>query len=321
MKLKLITIFILFSIQSFAQTIPFGISKDSIHISELTAPSQFDIQSFYLYKPSSYTNTSPIWFVIHGTGGSGDKSINNLATIADRRGALIVALTMDGPGTTMISQTSLIHSFDTVQHCPFRYTGSLVMNKVYKYVSNRESRNNVPVYLSGFSAGGQFVHRYVLIRQAYPDSIPIKMSLSMSPIGYTLLTDSFLGVAQPWVCGLTLPNSSVGYCSNSFNFYTWNCNEHVVQYYNENYAVCVGDQDLTSQLNGGCYDITGVSRLDRARTFYAFCDSNALTRGTTVKWQYAEIPGAGHDEFALFNTKNLPTDTFTIAERLLFDTP
>jgi hypothetical protein len=221
----------------------------------------------------------------------------------------------------------LIHSLDTNPSpvsivCDYRLPGTIVMRRVYSYLTAREGRTFIPCYLSGFSAGGQWVSRYMLIRQAYPDSVPIQMALSMSPIGYSFPTDTFLGVAQPWVCGMIMPQSLfISDCIHSYNIYGWNCNEHIVQYYNENYAVCVGDQDLASQLNGGCYDITGATRLDRARTFFAFCDSNAITRGTSLNWQYAEIPGAGHDEYACFQSKWLPTDTSTIAERILFETP
>lgn len=324
---------ILFLILSFsgldfikAQTIPFGLSKDSVDIPEI-----YDwpnLQSFYLYKPLNYDSvSSPIWFVIHGTSGTGAGTIGNLSSIADRRGALMVGLTLQGFGNTMSHQTSLIHALDTNPNgsllaCVYRLPGSIILKKLYDYIRIRESRINIPSYLSGFSAGGQFVSRYMLIRQAYPDSVPIQMALSMSPIGYSLPTDTFLGVAQPWVCGMIMPSQPIGsVCPHSYNIYGWNCNEHIIQYYNENYAVCVGDQDLDSQINGGCYDVTGVTRLDRARTFFNFCDSNAVTRGTTLNWQYAEIPGAGHDEYSLFQTKWLPTDSSTIAESILFDTP
>lgn len=326
-KIIFLLLLILSNISSIsAQTIPYGLTKDSIIISEIFEWP--NIQSFYLYKPPSYDlQTSPIWFVIHGTGGTGSGTISNLSSIADRRGALMVGLTLQGFGNTMSHQTSLIHALDTNPNgsllaCVYRLPGSIIIKKLYDYIRIRESRINIPSYLSGFSAGGQFVSRYMLIRQAYPDSVPIQMALSMSPIGYSLLTDSFLGVAQPWVCGMIMPLQPIGsVCPHSYNIYGWNCNENIIQYYNENYAVCVGDQDLDSQINGGCYDVTGVTRLDRARTFFNFCDSNAITRGTTLNWQYTEIPGVGHDEYSLFQTKWLPTDSSTIAESILFDTP
>ncbi len=308
-----------------SQTFPIGLSKDSLTIPELFS---WEYQSFYIYKPLNYDSiSSPLWFVIHGTGGTGAGTIGNLSSIADRRGALMIGLTLDGAGSTMVSQSSLIHSLDTNPNssgaaCVYRLSGSVVLKRVYDLIKSKENRNIIPSYLSGFSSGGQFVTRYMLIRQAYPDSVPIQMALSMSPFGYTLPTDTFLGVAQPWACGLIMPlQPTGGVCPHSYNIYGWNCNEHIIQYYNENYAVCVGDLDLDSQINGSCFDITGVTRLDRSRTFFAFCDSNAVTRGTTLNWQYAEIPGAGHDEYSLFQTKWLPTDSSTIAESILFDTP
>ncbi|MFN0189856.1 MAG: PKD domain-containing protein [Bacteroidia bacterium] len=309
-----------------AQIIPFGLSKDSVDIPEIYRINAN--QSFYLYKPLNYDSiSSPIWFVIHGTGGTGAGSIGNLSTIADRRGALMVGLTLSGWGTTMIAQSSMIHGLDSNAHgsllaCVYRLPGTITIKRVYDYIKIRENRISIPSYLSGFSSGGQFVSRYMLIRQAYPDSVPIQMAISMSPFGYSLPTDSFLGVAQPWECGMIMPLQPIGsVCPHSYNIYGWNCNEHIIQYYNENYAVCVGELDLDSQINGSCYDVTGITRLDRARTFFTFCDSNAVTRGTTLNWQYAEIPGAGHDEYSLFQTKWLPTDSSTIAESILFDTP
>lgn len=311
--------------KGFAQIIPIGMSYDSVVVLEKFLPQ--NIQGFYLYKPSNYNpGTSPIWFVMHGQGGDGAGTINNLSNIGDRRGALMVGLNFQGVGSLMQHQNAIVPCLDSSAapanaFCAYYLPGTLVLKKIYNYLCQRENRNSIPCYMSGFSAGAQFVSRYMSIRQSYPDSIPIQMSLSMSPLGYTFPTDTFLGVAQPYVCGMIMPQPFGGACPHSFNFFGWNCNEHIIQYYNDNYAVCVGDQDVANQLNGSCYDITGATRLERARTFYAFCDSNAVTRGTTLNWQYAEIPGAGHNEYDCFQTKWLPTDTSTIAERILFETP
>ena len=46
-----------------------------------------------------------------------------------------------------------------------------------------------------------------------------------------------------------------------------------------------------------------------------------MNRGTTLKWQYAEVPGVGHDGWAMYHTKADTADISTIAETLLFDTP
>lgn len=317
--------FICTVVQLPAQVIPYGLSKDSIVVPGIMNSSK--VQSYYQYKPLNYDSTSsPIWIVVHGDGGTGAGTINNLSTIADRRGALMVGLTMHGAGTTMQTLTSLVSTTDSngfgqIVNCEYYFAGSVVLDKVYRRICYLESRDSINCYLSGFSSGAQFVTRYMLIRQAYPDSIPIRMALSMSPLGYTFPTDTFLGTAMPWVCGTLMLPPQFADCYHTRLFFNWNCNEHILKYYNENYAVCIGDQDIAWQGTGGCYGVTGTTRLERARNFYAFCDSNAVTRGTVLNWQYAEIPGAGHNEYTLFQTKWLSTDTSTIAERILFETP
>ena len=202
--------FICTVVQLPAQVIPYGLSKDSIVVPGIMNSSK--VQSYYQYKPLNYDSTSsPIWIVVHGDGGTGAGTINNLSTIADRRGALMVGLTMHGAGTTMQTLTSLVSTTDSngfgqIVNCEYYFAGSVVLDKVYRRICYLESRDSINCYLSGFSSGAQFVTRYMLIRQAYPDSIPIRMALSMSPLGYTFPTDTFLGTAMPWVCGtLMLP--------------------------------------------------------------------------------------------------------------------
>lgn len=65
----------------------------------------------------------------------------------------------------------------------------------------------------------------------------------------------------------------------------------------------IGTGDTIAFTDGPCGMIRGSNRYERAQTFYAFCDSNAVNRGTTLKWAYAEVPGIGHDENGLYNTK------------------
>jgi hypothetical protein len=95
------------------------------------------------------------------------------------------------------------------------------------------------------------------------------------------------------------------------------CNDHIVQYFGENYGVLVGEQDLTT------YSMCpgqGTNRLEAARNFHAFCDSMATAMGTTLRWPYAEVPGVGHHDSLMYHTC-APGDSIPIAERMLFETP
>ncbi|MBN2729075.1 MAG: T9SS type A sorting domain-containing protein [Bacteroidales bacterium] len=161
----------------------------------------------------------------------------------------------------------------------------------------------------------------MFVRQFYPDSIPIKMAVSVSPAAYLFPTDTFNSMFLGTPCGLGLNAMNYyGDCISGIND-TVNlrfiCDDHIFQYYNENYGVLVGEAD--SAYYSICVE-QGDSRLERARNFFAFCDTNALSLGTTLKWQYAEVPGIGHNDSLMYHTC-AAGDSIPIAERMLFETP
>ncbi len=323
---NLIFFYILFGGNTFSQTIPVGISQDSLLI---TTPVNTVIQEgkygIHYYKPAGYNSlTSPILFFIHGLGGNGSVSID-LKNLADRQNALIVAPTMHNGQLGWAYATEVLAN--TLTTCNETYWYTQITKDIYRHVLNRESRISMDTYLTGFSAGGQFVTRYMLIRQFSPDTIPIKMAVSVNPSNYTLMTDSFNSAPMVWNnyrCGL---GGSQYFrwgvsCTSTLvlNVSDFICNEHVMQYYNENYGVLIGTSD-TQPFPGFCSIAQGTDRFDRAKKFFAFSTTNAVTRGTTLKWQYDSVAGVGHDQILMYNTKRNSTDTFTIAERLLFKTP
>jgi PKD repeat protein len=259
---------------------------------------------------------------VHGSGGSGTEGISILQQIAERRNALIVSPTMQQGlgGWAYISNGY----GDTISGCSYVFWSTQVFKQIYRYILQRENRDSIPCYLTGFSQGGQFVTRYMLVRQFDPDSIPIVMSASVNPANYTLCTDIFNGNEMDWKwyrCGLA-GESPIYNCNSVWTYIPVNqliCNSHVKQYYNENYAVLIGTAD-TIDFPGFCPNQGGDDRYERAIAFYNFSDTNAVNRGTSLQWQYAEIPDIGHDGYALYNTV-AAGDSIPIAERILFGTP
>ena len=313
--------------------IPNGTTKDSIYADFITLnkiwPNYQSSRkhSFWYYKPTSYNAlTSPILFAMHGVGGNGAGAISVLTNIADRRQALIIAPNLDESGSTSMNTAQMFFS-DSLYNCFNYYPSTLLFKAIYRHVLARENRNNVPAYLIGFSEGGQFVTRYVLTRQAYQDSIPLKMAVSTSPYFYTFPTDTFNGMPQHWPGGLIFSSWMAPYINNGTtcpempNHYTFKCPDHKKQYYGANYGVLIGTADNAILPDNPYMMAQGNSRYQRAQNFYAFGVTNAPNYGVTCNWKYKEIVGVGHDANLMWNTKNLITDTFTIAERLLFDTP
>lgn len=310
--------------QNTAQIIPFGISVDSLTINTPTNTKIYEGNyGIHYYKPATYNALiSPILFFIHGTGGNGATSLD-LQSIADRQNALIVAPTMHNGQLGWAYVTEVITN--TLTSCNETYWYTQVIKDIYRHVLIRESRSSIDTYLTGFSAGGQFVSRYMLVRQFSSDSIPIKMAVSANGANYTLMTDTFNNTQMLWTnyrCGLDgVEYTKVcGMQTYTIAVKDFICNEHVKQYYNENYGVLCGAAD-TQAFTGFCPGAQGTDRFDRAKKFYSFSQTNAVTRGTTLKWVMDSVVGVGHDQINMYNTKRNSTDTFTIAERLLFKTP
>jgi predicted esterase len=321
----------------YAQNIPLGYSYDSVPIFEANIPiTSISLnQAFYYYKPTSYNvQTSGIAFIIHGSGGNGLDAVADFEEIAERRGILMIGLTMEGgssieTGATMRFQEGVTVFYDTLYYnfCMNFYSGTVVLKQVYQHILERENRTEIPSYLFGFSAGGQFVTRYVLQRQAFKDSIPLKMAVSSNPYYYTFPTDTFNGVHMPYMCGIDFENSDYNSSVNTIacplakKIYHFNCPEHVRQYYGANYGVLIGTADTEFLGDNECATAQGVNRYERAQTFYNFGQSDAAANGWAFNWKYREVPGVGHDGLAMIHTKANPDDTISICERLLFDTP
>lgn len=247
-----------------AQTIPTGLSADSIYAKEIYSTN--NTLEFFYYKPVSYDPlTSPLLFAIHGDGDNGTGSLGVLENMAERRKALVIAPNV---GAGNFRNGEPVYNFwDTLSQpnadCESNGPTSEVFKQVYRHILAREKRASMPTYLIGFSAGGQFVTRYMLLRQAYPDSIPLRMAVSTNPYFYTFPTDTFNHVPMPWMCGLWFtggfPYSDTmyiqyinKYCPMAFKIYDFGCREDIIQYYNENYAVLIGTGDTQNLYDTLC---------------------------------------------------------------------
>ncbi len=308
-------------IDSLAHAIPVGNSSDFITITSPPNASYFygDYNVFY-YKPANYDSlTSPILFYIHGQGGTGAGN-TDLHAIADRQNAMIVS-------PTMRANYGYVRDLaqDNLTGCWYRVFLTEVFKQIYRHVLTREQRPSIDAYLTGFSEGGQFTTRYMLIRQFSPDSIPIKMAVSVSPANYTLMTDTFNNAPMDWLnyrCGLAGFDRFVFGCSaqQDVPVSTFICNEHIIQYYNENYGILVGMGD-TVHFSSFCGYATGTDRFDRAKVFHTFSTTDAIARGTSLQWVFDSVPIVAHSNYWMYNEKKNQTDTFTIAENMLFNTP
>jgi PKD repeat protein len=288
----------------------------------------YNYRLFYVYKPANYNPlTSPILFGCYATGSNGLDVAGALQTMADARGAMVIATHLAvGINEPRFSTIDTLFGNYPTGGWGRIYPASLVYKHIYRKVLKEEGRDSIPCYMIGFSAGGQFVSRYMYWRQSYPDSIPLRMAVSCNPYFYTFPTKLYNGVPMEYASGLDMslgwfnPTGTTPHDSITKKIYNFiGCNEHIKQYYQENYAVLIGTADNATLSDNASAMAQGANRYERAQSFYNFGLADAPNYGTTLNWQYYEIPGIGHDQGGMFYTKEVATHTYSIAEHILFD--
>ncbi|MBK9974778.1 MAG: hypothetical protein IPP14_08395 [Planctomycetes bacterium] len=110
-------------------------------------------QSYYLYIPSSYNQSTPVpvLFALHGAGGAGtapaaaQQARSDWATVAASEGFIVVAQAATGSGGGWVPGT------DTT-----------ILNDIITDVFGAYNINTKRVYLWGFSAGAHYAHALAL---------------------------------------------------------------------------------------------------------------------------------------------------------------
>lgn len=311
------------------QTIPFGESTDTI------INGDGNIYPIVYYKPINYDSINGTMILYnHGSGGSGYAYID-LKDIADRHQCLVVAPSMSNgePATGYTKLDTIMYNVRDYRISKIWWS-SFLYKKIYRHVLSREHRDTIWTYFTGFSAGGQSVTRHMLIRQAEPDSIPLRMAVSCSPLYYTFPSRTAF-ITNPlyecldWPFGIGEPLKN-GYCDFSGgDLFLHNgkfiSDGMVNQYYSENYGVLCGTFDnASSSINscsgtGGNPGEFGDSRYERSLNFFNFCSNDATVRNKPFNWVLDSVPGQGHYQYGCFNTKRYATDTISIFENMLFN--
>ncbi|MBI2258214.1 MAG: PKD domain-containing protein [Flavobacteriia bacterium] len=322
-KIKQICFFIYVCtyLQMFSQ-IPVGFSFESITtpIRDNDSPYPFLNQYVAYYKASNYNPiTSPLVFVNHGVGGTGFGACNDFKTIADRRGALVVGIYFDSISGSLSHQGAETYPtpIDTNYSCDIKLPPTSVLKTIYRTVLAHENRSEIPTYMIGFSAGGQFANRYNVHRQIYPDSIPFRMIVSSSAYAYLFPTDTLNGEHLYGYFGFGASQDQFFPCDEYSYLFNNRCETHIAEYYQSNYGILIGTADNAFLAEY----VQGDNRYERAYNLYHFGLEDAQQQGLEFNWHYEEIPGIGHDTYGMYNTFRNPEDTSSIAETLLFDTP
>ncbi len=282
--------------------IPVG--ADKIEVTVGKDQTEFDV---FTYKPAAYRD-GPLTIVIHGVLRNADQYRDHAQELGDRVGAVIAAPRFDKerfPAERFqqggVQRDGQVRPRD-------EWTFSRIP-EIAGEIRRREARPDLPYYLLGHSAGGQFVERLAgfvdpgaaRIVAANPGTHLVPTREQRFPYGFGGLPDEVSDdvalrryLAQP----LTLYLGT---------------------------ADTVVDENLTVSAEA---NIQGAVRLERGRKTFEAARQLARERGWAFHWRLVEAAGIKHDHTLMFNHAQVsaalfhPNPAHIVAHRgLLLEAP
>ena len=156
-----------------------------------------------------------------------------------------------------------------------------MIEPLFDYIKNQTKSNQLTYNMFGHSAGGQFVHRFVMLKP----SARIKKAVAANS-GWFTVAD---GVAN-------------------FPYGILNCpiqSTNPALYFSKNLIISVGGLDNSatdaSLRHNTQSDLQGLNRLQRANYFYTKSLAYANKTNIPFNWQYHLVPNSGHDPILMSN--------------------
>ncbi|WP_406700788.1 hypothetical protein V5E97_18540 [Singulisphaera sp. Ch08] len=234
----------------------------------------------FTYKPANYRDGAML-MVFHGMLRNADEYRDHARAMGDRFGMLVVAPRFDAAqfGKGKYQQGGL---FEGNKLAPRENWAWNVVPQIANQIREQENRPDMPYYLIGHSAGGQFLVRL----SAFVPTEATRI-VAANPG-----SDLFPTPDLPYPYGFGgLPSSLVNeellrdYLARPLTLYLGS-------------ADTVRDEDLDISSEA---DKQGQTRYERGKNAYRTAQKLARSKGWDFHWRLVEAPGVGHDHEAMFN--------------------
>jgi len=242
-----------------------------------TPGSQSRPVTVHYHVPTGLTKNSPIVIVMHGNGRNATSYLNAWIPYANSKKFLLVV-----PEFTSALYSSSRYHYGNV----LTSGGSAVDSTFWTYVTveaifdeikKRSGLEREKYYIYGHSAGGQFVHRMVIMMPGarYEEAIAANAGWYVIPDNDDVWPAGLLGVPSTMTLGTRLG-----------------------KIFDRKLIVMLGtadtsttDPDLPTRAEAMAQ---GKHRFERGHFFYDKAKSIAQSRGLPFKWELAEVPGVAH---------------------------
>jgi len=261
----------LFACAAFSESLPAGKSQFQLTSADKT----IDV---FTYRPATFTG-GPLLIVVHGMDRNADIYRDNAMILGDRLKALVVAPCFDAKQfSTEAFQRGGVTLGGKAQSQE-QWTFTLII-KLVAEVRQREQRPDMPYYLIGHSAGGQFLTRLAAFQP---------------------------GEAQRIVAGNP---GSLLFPTRDMNFQygfgklpkELSDDDALRRYLAAPLTLLLGTDDTGDKNLDVSADAMkqGATRIERGRTCYRLAADLARANGWPFNWKLQEAAGVGHSSRTLF---------------------
>jgi len=248
------------------------------------------LRVFYHY-PEQVNNSTPILMVFHGGSRNARTNRDALIAKANQKGLIIIAPEFSAADFSLGDEYILGNVFvdgdnpsAATLNAESEWTFSYV-EPLFDEVKNRTANQNSAYYAFGFSAGAQFLHRFLLFKP----NARVSKAVSAAAGWYTMPD---FQVDFPYGVGEAPINQS-----------------DLDAFYAKSFWVIVGqnDNDPNTPRRNATVDVQGTNRWDRARYFVDESRNLAAATSSAFNWRYRSIPNMGHefDELANYAVDNV----------------
>jgi predicted esterase len=274
------------SCNDYEETVPIG-AAENIEIG--TGFYRFNYQTtdnvipmdVYYHVPNADLSTMPVLFVFHGAGRNAVEYRNAWIEEANARGFIVITPKFSSNDFRGGDGYNLGNVFEDGDNPS---TSSLndeqdwafsVIEPLFDDVKSQLENQSATYNIFGFSAGGQFAHRFVMFK---PNARVNKVVASAS--GWYTVPDNTIEFPYG------IENSPIENTPGS-------------SYFSKNMTIQIGtldnDPNASALRRNPTVDQQGTNRYDRA--FYMFSTSKSIAEnlGVEFNWQIIETPGNDHD--------------------------
>ncbi len=253
------------------------------------------VKVFYYIPYVDNVRDLPILFLFHGAERNGRIAISNWKSIAEDRKIILVA-----PNFTSELYPSIDYQFGGVSYSSVTYKAKpeetwtyQIVEPIFSYIKEKTGNVSKTYDMSGHSAGGQWVHRYLLFMK----NARVRKAVEQNAGNYTVPDPNGITDGTNWF--------GFPYSIRDVDVIT---RDHLAAYFARDMIVHVGTLDTASSRAVDSYFpddagsmAEGRCRFERGHFFYNRAKRVADSLGLPFKWRIVEVPGVGHNSNRMVN--------------------